>query len=74
MLPWPQELEWRVDYTLGSSAVESVHEPSVQLKMRVSAPGGTGEKVTRAAMPASKFQLLLHELKQASAIMAEHEP
>jgi hypothetical protein len=67
-----QSLDWRVDYTLSSSAIETVQEPSVQLKMTVAASGGTGERTTRATMTTSQFQLFLHELKQAEAIMAEH--
>eukprot|EP00035_Acanthoeca_spectabilis_P019765 m.429611 g.429611 ORF g.429611 m.429611 type:complete len:201 (+) comp17035_c0_seq1:3355-3957(+) len=69
-----QDLEWRVDYTLASSALESVLEPSIQLKLKVAAPGGTVNTVTQASMTTTKFQLLLHELKQAEAIMAEHQP
>lgn len=63
-----------MDYTLASSALESVLEPSIQLKLKVAAPGGTGNTVTQASMTTTKFQLLLHELKQAEAIMAEHQP
>eukprot|EP00036_Acanthoecidae_sp_10tr_P007325 CAMPEP_0182915240 /NCGR_PEP_ID=MMETSP0105_2-20130417/195_1 /TAXON_ID=81532 ORGANISM="Acanthoeca-like sp., Strain 10tr" /NCGR_SAMPLE_ID=MMETSP0105_2 /ASSEMBLY_ACC=CAM_ASM_000205 /LENGTH=200 /DNA_ID=CAMNT_0025052081 /DNA_START=43 /DNA_END=645 /DNA_ORIENTATION=+ len=73
-LPSLKELDWRVDYTLGSSTAVTVNEPSVQLKMKVATPGGVSDHVTRAGMTAPKFQLLLHELKQAEAIMAEQAP
>lgn len=67
-----KDLEWRVDYTLGSSAIDTVQQPSIQLKMTVAGAGDAGTNVTRAALTASKFQLLLHELKEGAAVMADH--
>ena len=54
------DLDWRVDYTLSSSSLEQVSEPAVQLKMTVGSPHGGDPSVTKTAISASKFQLLLH--------------
>lgn len=64
-------LDWRVDYILSSSSLESVDAPTIELMADVSNPEHPTSKMTRAAVDAEKFQLLLSELKQAEAIMAK---
>jgi hypothetical protein len=63
-------MEWRVDYIMSSSKLESVDEPTVNLLLKVKDPAQTEAKVTRTEVGMSTFQLLLSELKQAEAAMA----
>ncbi|XP_048225265.1 COMM domain-containing protein 4 [Perognathus longimembris pacificus] len=61
---------WRVDYTLSSSLLRSVHEPLVHLRLEVApAPGGPAQPLLMT-LSADKFQVLLAELKQVQALMS----
>jgi len=66
------KMDWRVDYILSSSSLESVDAPAIELMVDASNPEFPNtSKITRAAVDAERFQLLLSELKQAEAIMAK---
>ncbi|KAF4804530.1 COMM domain containing 4 [Turdus rufiventris] len=62
-------VRWRVDYTLSSSELQEVNEPVVHLTFNVR----DRERDTMTAVPvtlsASKFWVLLAELKQAQTLM-----
>ena len=62
-------MEWRVDYVLGSSELKEVKEPEVQLKFDKS--GGTTSKPEAVSFTISsdKFRVLLSEMKQAQNFM-----
>lgn len=62
-------LEWRVDYVLGSSELEKIREPEVQLKFnKTSGDNQEGEPVA-FTVTSEKFRVLLAELKQAYTLM-----
>ncbi|GFS64713.1 COMM domain-containing protein 4 [Nephila pilipes] len=67
-----RNVNWQVDHILSSSCLMDVNNPSVKLSLQVAENGDTN--VHSINMSVSKFQLLLHELKQASAIMEEATP
>ncbi|XP_032222531.2 COMM domain-containing protein 4 [Nematostella vectensis] len=59
-------LEWRVDYVLGSSELDDVKEPEIQLKFNKGSPDG---EVVAFTVTSDKFRVLLAELKQAQSFM-----
>lgn len=62
-------LEWRVDYVLGSSDLNDMRQPEVQLKFdRRNESTGEEEKVS-FTVNSDKFRVLLNELKQAQTFM-----
>ncbi|GFW98929.1 COMM domain-containing protein 4 [Trichonephila clavipes] len=63
------KINWHLDYILSSSCLNEVHNPSVNLSFEVLENNETN--VHSINMSANKFQLLLHELKQACSIMEE---
>ena len=56
--------EWRVDYVLGSSEIDTVMEPEVQLEITKSCHNDFEESTT-FTVSGDSFRLLLSELKQA---------
>lgn len=63
------ELQWRVDYVLGSSELHEITEPEVQLRfIEVDVSNGSAQPVS-FSMTARKFSLLLSELRQAQRLM-----
>lgn len=63
------ELQWRVDYVLGSSELHEITEPEVQLRFNeVDVSNGSAQPVS-FSMTARKFSLLLSELRQAQRLM-----
>ncbi|CAL1270814.1 unnamed protein product [Larinioides sclopetarius] len=68
-----KKIDWQVDHILYSSFLKSdVNNPSVKLSFEVK----ENDEMTLQSinMSSSKFQTLLHELKQACAIMEETTP
>uniref|UniRef100_A0A4W5KPF1 COMM domain containing 4 n=1 Tax=Hucho hucho TaxID=62062 RepID=A0A4W5KPF1_9TELE len=64
-----EAVAWRVDYTLSSSELQEVNEPTVQLCLQTQgAETGTTETAI-VSVSADKFRVLLTELKQAQAMM-----
>ncbi|KAM8780682.1 COMM domain-containing protein 4 isoform 1-T1 [Rhynchonycteris naso] len=61
---------WRVDYTLSSSLLRSVEEPTVHLQLEVAATLDTPAQPLSMCLSADKFQVLLAELKQAQSLMS----
>ncbi|KAJ8002434.1 hypothetical protein DPEC_G00158860 [Dallia pectoralis] len=60
---------WRVDYTLSSSELQEVNEPTVQLRLQAQGVETVSLETTVVSVSADKFRVLLTELKQAQAIM-----
>ncbi|KAL7858235.1 hypothetical protein AOLI_G00183370 [Acnodon oligacanthus] len=64
-----EAVNWRVDYTLSSSELKEMNEPTVQLKLHAQHPESGSTETTVVSVNADKFRVLLTELKQAQAIM-----
>lgn len=64
-----EAVNWRVDYTLSSSELKEVNEPTVQLKLQAQDPETGSTETTVVSVTADKFRVLLTELKQAQAMM-----
>lgn len=62
-------LEWRVDYVLGSSELEKIREPEVQLKFNKTTADDQEGELVAFTMTSEKFRVLLAELKQAYTLM-----
>lgn len=62
------ELQWRVDYVLGSSELHEIKEPEVQLRFNEMDGSGAIRPVS-FSVTARKFSVLLSELKQAQRLM-----
>ncbi|XP_010865843.1 COMM domain-containing protein 4 [Esox lucius] len=60
---------WRVDYTLSSSELQEVNEPTVQLRLQAQGAETGSTEATIVSISADKFRVLLTELKQAQAVM-----
>eukprot|EP00051_Salpingoeca_urceolata_P028263 m.485923 g.485923 ORF g.485923 m.485923 type:complete len:203 (+) comp24070_c0_seq1:347-955(+) len=65
--------DWRVDYVLASSKLETVQEPEVQLSLKVKSPEAKQPKTTSFVVATDKFRMLLADLKLAEAQMAQLE-
>lgn len=65
-----ENVDWRLDYILSSSALQKVNETSVHLKLDVKSPSEVMSKTSHLELTTEKFQLLLNELKQAEAVIA----
>lgn len=64
-----EAVNYRVDYTLSSSELKEVNEPTVQLKLQAQNPESGSTETTVVSVSADKFRVLLTELKQAQAMM-----
>jgi len=62
-------LEWRVDYVLGSSELDQVQEPEVQMKFNKTTMDNPEGEVVAFTVSSEKFRVLLAELKQAYSHM-----
>uniref|UniRef100_A0AAZ3P3G6 COMM domain-containing protein n=3 Tax=Oncorhynchus tshawytscha TaxID=74940 RepID=A0AAZ3P3G6_ONCTS len=62
-------VSWRVDYTLSSSELQEVNEPTVQLCLQTQGAETGHTETTIVSVSADKFRVLLTELKQAQAMM-----
>jgi hypothetical protein len=62
-------LEWRVDYVLGSSELQQVREPEVQLKFNKTRADNQEGELVAFTVTSEKFRVLLAELKQAYTLM-----
>ena len=60
-----KNLEWRVDYVLGSSQLKEMKEPEINLRFKTVDGDNSKENTVSFAMTSDKFRVLLHELKQA---------
>ncbi|XP_064785147.1 COMM domain-containing protein 4 isoform X1 [Oncorhynchus masou masou] len=64
-----EAVSWRVDYTLSSSELQEVNEPTVQLCLQTQGAETGHTETTIVSVSADKFRVLLTELKQAQAMM-----
>ncbi|XP_062858130.1 COMM domain-containing protein 4 [Trichomycterus rosablanca] len=64
-----EAVNWRVDYTLSSSELMEVNEPTVQLRLQSQNPESGSTESTTVSVTADKFRVLLAELKQAQVMM-----
>ncbi|XP_064169252.1 COMM domain-containing protein 4 isoform X2 [Anguilla rostrata] len=64
-----ESMSWRVDYTLSSSELKEVNEPTVQLRLQAQGAESGSTETTVVSITADKFRVLLTELKQAQAMM-----
>ncbi|KAL0968903.1 hypothetical protein UPYG_G00273460 [Umbra pygmaea] len=64
-----EAVSWRVDYTLSSSELQEVREPTVQLRLQAQGAETGSTETTVVSVSADKFRVLLTELKQAQVIM-----
>uniref|UniRef100_A0A672MIE7 COMM domain-containing protein 4-like n=1 Tax=Sinocyclocheilus grahami TaxID=75366 RepID=A0A672MIE7_SINGR len=64
-----EAVNWRVDYTLSSSELKQVNEPTVQLRLQAQDPETDSTQTTTVSITADKFRVLLTELKQAQTMM-----
>ncbi|XP_051548853.1 COMM domain-containing protein 4-like isoform X3 [Myxocyprinus asiaticus] len=64
-----EAVNWRVDYTLSSSELKEVNEPTVQLRLQAQNPETDSTETTVVSITADKFRVLLTELKQAQVMM-----
>ncbi|XP_051979191.1 COMM domain-containing protein 4-like [Xyrauchen texanus] len=64
-----EAVNWRVDYTLSSSELKEVNEPTVQLRLQARNPETDSRETTVVSVTADKFRVLLTELKQAQVMM-----
>lgn len=60
-----KNLEWRVDYVLGSSQLKDLKEPEINLRFVTVDSDNSKEKPVSFTVTSDKFRVLLHELKQA---------
>uniref|UniRef100_A0A8C2IW16 COMM domain containing 4 n=1 Tax=Cyprinus carpio TaxID=7962 RepID=A0A8C2IW16_CYPCA len=65
-----EAVNWRVDYTLSSSQLKQVNEPTVQLRLQAQDPETESTQTTTVSITAHKFRVLLTELKQAQTMMS----
>eukprot|EP01129_Flabellula_baltica_P015266 TRINITY_DN7630_c0_g1_i1.p1 TRINITY_DN7630_c0_g1~~TRINITY_DN7630_c0_g1_i1.p1 ORF type:complete len:201 (+),score=45.11 TRINITY_DN7630_c0_g1_i1:142-744(+) len=65
-------LDWKVDFVLGSSVVEEVNEPEIQLKLNLNT-GTAKEENIPVNFSLDKFRVFLAELKRARAVMSTIE-
>ncbi|XP_015924817.1 COMM domain-containing protein 4 [Parasteatoda tepidariorum] len=68
------DINWQVDYVMSSSVLNEVNSPSVRMMMKVNEYKNNENKLCTFDVSPEKFNLLLHELKQAYAIMNELTP
>lgn len=54
-----EAVSWRVDYTLSSSEMREVNEPSVQLKLQAQGAESGSTETTIVSISADKFRVLL---------------
>ncbi|XP_028392280.1 COMM domain-containing protein 4-like [Dendronephthya gigantea] len=64
-----KDLEWRVDYVLGSSQMKDLKEPEINLRFVTVNSDSSSEQPVSMTMTSDKFTVLLHELKQAYKTM-----
>uniref|UniRef100_A0AAX7VN84 COMM domain-containing protein n=1 Tax=Astatotilapia calliptera TaxID=8154 RepID=A0AAX7VN84_ASTCA len=62
-------VSWRVDYTLSSSELREVNQPTIQLKLQRQGAESGAPETTVVSVSADKFRVLLAELKQAQVLM-----
>lgn len=62
-------VDWRVDYILGSSEIETINEPSLQLRLKLRDPDTDSVGVTAFSVSSDKFRTLLNELQQTLTLM-----
>lgn len=54
-----EAVNWRVDYTLSSSEIKQVNEPTVQLRLQAQDPETDSTETTVVSITADKFRVLL---------------
>lgn len=54
-----EAVNWRVDYTLSSSELKEVNEPTVQLRLQAQNPETDSIETTVVSITADKFRVLL---------------
>lgn len=63
------DLQWRVDYVLGSSELHEITEPEVQLRFNELDSSSGARLPVSFSMTTQKFSIFLSELKQAQRLM-----
>lgn len=66
-----EAVNWRVDYTLSSSELKEVNEPTVQLRLQAQNPETDSIETTVVSITADKFRVLLTGEKNSVNIMHE---
>ncbi|XP_049849292.1 COMM domain-containing protein 4-like [Schistocerca gregaria] len=69
-----EAIDWRVDYILGSSSLQDLNSPSVQLQFHIKKNTGSSSETTDSSvleLSADKFRVLLSELKTARTLMED---
>lgn len=54
-----EAVSWRVDYTLSSSELKEVNEPTVQLRLQAQGAESGSSETTVVSISADKFRVLL---------------
>eukprot|EP00057_Strongylocentrotus_purpuratus_P001657 XP_001200580.2 PREDICTED: COMM domain-containing protein 4 [Strongylocentrotus purpuratus] len=62
-------VDWRVDYILGSSEIETIKEPNLQLRLKLQDTDTDAINVTSFSISSEKFRTLLSELQQTLTLM-----
>ncbi|XP_072173475.1 COMM domain-containing protein 4-like [Diadema setosum] len=62
-------VDWRVDYILGSSEIQAINEPSLQLRLKLRNPDTDTMDVTSFSVSSDKFRILINELRQTLTLM-----
>ncbi|XP_071499138.1 COMM domain-containing protein 4-like [Diadema antillarum] len=62
-------VDWRVDYILGSSEIQAINEPSLQLRLKLRNPDADTVDVTSFSVSSDKFRILINELRQTLTLM-----
>ncbi|XP_001200580.3 COMM domain-containing protein 4 [Strongylocentrotus purpuratus] len=62
-------VDWRVDYILGSSEIETIKEPNLQLRLKLRDTDTDAINVTSFSISSEKFRTLLSELQQTLTLM-----
>ncbi|XP_076309327.1 COMM domain-containing protein 4 isoform X3 [Tachypleus tridentatus] len=64
-----EDVHWRVDYIIGSSVMQEVNEPSVQICLKVKDLDSVETRAEAFSLSPDKFRVLLHDLKEAYKMM-----
>ncbi|XP_054751000.1 COMM domain-containing protein 4-like [Lytechinus pictus] len=62
-------VDWRVDYILGSSEIETINEPNLQLRLNLRDTDTNSINATSFSISSEKFRTLLSELQQTLKLM-----
>jgi len=63
-----ESLEWRIDFVIGTSLVEDINTPTVEMKLKLESSNNSHE-IHTFGLNYEKFKVLLGELKRAKNLM-----